>query len=182
MHIDNRFLDSFCLFTIPLPSHAARLVNPISILSFVSVEDVVKLLESVVQGLEQKSYDEALVAQISKLNIALKSLGSQLELFYKDQFDKAQIVFRDSCKDGNLNLVGRLHLLEILELRGMNWVLNDNVLNYYKQKHQVIQVRQWKILRLKIFKTARVTVEQRARLYARRQHDVEAELTECQRP
>ena len=51
-----------------------------------------------------------------------------------------QIIFRDSCKDGKLNLVARLHLLEILELRAGDWVLNEHVINYYKQKHSTVSV------------------------------------------
>ena len=48
---------------------------------------------------------------------------------------------RASCKDDRLDLVSRLHLLEVIELRAMDWVGNENVTNYYKQKLAQIEVR-----------------------------------------
>jgi len=41
---------------------------------------------------------------------------------------------RNACKDTTLDIVARLHLLEIIELRAMKWVLSESVINYYKQK------------------------------------------------
>ena len=48
---------------------------------------------------------------------------------------------RASCRDDRLDLVSRLHLLEVIELRAMDWVGNENVTNYYKQKLAQIEVR-----------------------------------------
>ena len=39
-----------------------------------------------------------------------------------------------------LDIVARLHLLEIIELRAMKWVLTDSVINYYKQKLSMVDV------------------------------------------
>ena len=45
-----------------------------------------------------------------------------------------QVALRNACRDEDLDLVSRIHLLEIIELRAMNWQTNENVTNYYKQK------------------------------------------------
>ena len=45
-----------------------------------------------------------------------------------------QVALRNACRDEELDLVSRVHLLEIIELRAMNWLPNENVSGYYKQK------------------------------------------------
>ena len=39
-----------------------------------------------------------------------------------------------ACRLDSLNLVARVHMLELIELRTMGWQPNENVTNYYKQK------------------------------------------------
>jgi hypothetical protein len=39
-----------------------------------------------------------------------------------------------ACRDDGLDLICRVHMLEIIELRSMGWQTNENVTNYYKQK------------------------------------------------
>jgi len=39
-----------------------------------------------------------------------------------------------ACRSDSLDLVARVHMLEIIELRTMGWQPNENVINYYKQK------------------------------------------------
>lgn len=99
-----------------------------------TMEDVVKLLEFITQTLESGNHDKQLVTAIIRLNGALKTQGNNLELFHRGLLDRAQVSLRDACKDTKLDIVARLHILEIIELRSMKWVLNDSVLNYYKQK------------------------------------------------
>ena len=50
------------------------------------------------------------------------------------------MALRNACKDTTLDIVARLHLLEIIELRAMKWVLTDSVINYYKQKLSMVDV------------------------------------------
>merc|ERR1719367_2086205 len=57
-----------------------------------------------------------------------------MEMFHRELLDKAQVALRNACKDTTLDIVARLHLLEIIELRAMKWVLSESVINYYKQK------------------------------------------------
>merc|ERR1711976_465841 len=107
-----------------------------------TVEEIILLLEQVEVNLKARNYDKAVVASVVKLNVALKSYGSQVELFHQDLLDRAQVALRNACKDTSLDIVARLHLLEIIELRSMKWVLNESVLNYYRQKLSQIDVLQ----------------------------------------
>ena len=99
-----------------------------------SVEEVVQLLEQVASSLGTKNYDKSVLSLIIRLNASLKIHGNHMELFHRELLDRAQISLRNACKDTNLDIVSRLHLLEIIELRAMKWVLTDSVTNYYKQK------------------------------------------------
>ena len=45
-----------------------------------------------------------------------------------------QVVFRTSCRDEELDLLSRVEILHIIELRAAAWNTNDNMVAYYKQK------------------------------------------------
>ena len=49
-------------------------------------------------------------------------------------FHSNQVFMRNACRDGSLDLVARLQLLEIIELRAMKWKPNENLTNYYQKK------------------------------------------------
>ena len=48
--------------------------------------------------------------------------------------DKLNNSLISACRLDSLNLVARVHMLELIELRTMGWQPNENVTNYYKQK------------------------------------------------
>lgn len=61
--------------------------------------------------------------------------GACLEVLYKEQLDRAFVVFRNSSQDGDkLDYNSRLHLLELIELRANQWKGTDVMNNYYKKK------------------------------------------------
>ena len=103
-----------------------------------SVEEVVQLLEQVTSSLASKNYDKSILSLIIRLNASLKTHGSQMELFHCELLDKAQVTLRNACKDTTLDIIARLHILEIIELRAMKWILSDSVINYYKQKLSMV--------------------------------------------
>ena len=43
-------------------------------------------------------------------------------------------MFRTASRDEELELVSRVQILHIIELRAAGWVTNDNMVNYYKQR------------------------------------------------
>ena len=97
-------------------------------------------MDQVKLNLAAKNYEKSTIQSIIKLNTCLKSYGSQVEMFHRDLLDKAQVTLRNACKDTSLDIVARLHILEIIELRSMKWVLTESVINYYKQKLSMFDV------------------------------------------
>jgi len=116
--------------------------NRLSAIELSSVEDVVVLMENVGRQLSVGSYERSVLSSIIQLCSSLKKIGPQLENLYKDQLDKLGVFLRNACRDEQLDLIARVHLLEIIELRAMNWQYNENVTAYYKQKLAQIEGEQ----------------------------------------
>ena len=64
------------------------------------------------------------------------------EYFFLDQVDRCYVSLRNGCRDDRLSLASRYRLLEVIELRAMNWQPNDNLVNYYKQKLALIEAEE----------------------------------------
>lgn len=115
----------------PLKLSAA---NRQSALELSSVEDAVVMIENVCRHLNNRNYERQVINGLLSLCMTLKRSGPHLEHLYKDQLDKLGIALRNACRDDELDLVSRVHILEIIELRAMNWQPNENVTAFYKQK------------------------------------------------
>jgi len=115
----------------PLKLSAA---NRLSALELSSVEDVVVLMENVCRHLNARNYERQVINGLLNLCNTLKRSGPQIENLYKDQLDKLGVALRNACRDDELDLVSRVHVLEIIELRAMNWQPNENVTAFYKNK------------------------------------------------
>merc|ERR1719350_1887291 len=92
------------------------------------------MMENVCSHLNARNYERQVVHGLLSLCSTLKRSGPQIENLYKDQLDKLGIALRNACRDDELDLVSRIHILEIIELRAMNWQPNENVTAFYKQK------------------------------------------------
>jgi hypothetical protein len=57
-----------------------------------------------------------------------------------------QSVIRIACRDERLDLAARMHLLELIELRAMNWITNDKVSSYYRLKLAEVRKYFWSLL------------------------------------
>lgn len=55
-----------------------------------------------------------------------------------------QFSIQKACKDDRLTLISRIYLLEIVELRAMEWKMDENVSKYYKQKLAHLEVSEVK--------------------------------------
>merc|ERR1719508_53606 len=91
-------------------------------------------MEGVRKSLVGKGEGEQMVGQLQLLSANLKICGPTLEISHKDQMDKLNNFLMAACRSDSLDLVSRVHMLEIIELRTMGWQPNENVTNYYKQK------------------------------------------------
>ncbi|XP_046676503.1 eukaryotic translation initiation factor 4E-binding protein Mextli isoform X3 [Homalodisca vitripennis] len=100
----------------------------------VPLQDLMILVENSSQSLLDKNYDETLTANVAVMYSKLKIHGQQLETIFKDQLDRAFVVFRNACQDDGLLFTTRLHLLELVELRANQWSNSDNTLVYYSAK------------------------------------------------
>lgn len=103
------------------------------------VEDVQCLFDRIVKHLSDKVHKPEVVSAIITLNASLKVHGGEIEANNKINMDKYQLILREACKNPELDLVARLQLLEIIELRSVKWKPNDDLSNYYKQKLQQIE-------------------------------------------
>ena len=72
----------------------------------------------------------------------LKKVGYLLEANYKDKLDQLQYVLTEFCKDGNVDMVLRLRVLEIIELRTMGWRMSNTAEEYYTTKIAQFQKRE----------------------------------------
>jgi len=97
-------------------------------------EDVMELFERVMKHLSDKIFKPEVVSAIISLNAALKFLGEHIDASNKDFMDKFQVTMREACKSRELDLVGRLQLLEIIEMRSVKWKPHEDVTNFYRNK------------------------------------------------
>ncbi|XP_059088844.1 uncharacterized protein LOC131884956 isoform X2 [Tigriopus californicus] len=138
----------------PLLKHSTSLIQPpvsskgdsklAPIEAVQSPEDCLALLGSVIQSYQMERFGSETQNAIVALNAALKIYGTQIEAHYKDQLNAAMLSIQKACKDDRLNLISRIYFLEIVELRVMEWKMDENVSKYYKQKlaHLEMQANQ----------------------------------------
>ncbi|XP_046403837.1 eukaryotic translation initiation factor 4E-binding protein Mextli isoform X3 [Ischnura elegans] len=98
-----------------------------------SVEEIMHLIDCVAASISNGNLDVAMQGNVINMCNNLKAYGQQLETIYKDQLDRAFVTFRNGCREEQLDILSRLHLLEIIELRAMQWQSKDTD-TYYKQK------------------------------------------------
>ncbi|XP_073820780.1 eukaryotic translation initiation factor mextil isoform X3 [Musca autumnalis] len=98
--------------------------------NFMLIEELMQLIENVAISLQSGiNNTEPMATLVQNLRIH----GPQLETVSKDTLDRAFVVFRNASQDERLNIMTRLNLLELIELRAKGW--EDNGINsYYKTK------------------------------------------------
>jgi len=109
-------------------------MSSMSSLEMSGLEDLVVTMENVARHLVNRNYSLVVLSALNGLYSSLHQCGMQLDTLYKDQLDKLMSVFRTASRDEELELVSRVQILHIIELRAAGWVTNDNMVNYYKQR------------------------------------------------
>ena len=99
-----------------------------------NLEEMIVTMENLCRHLVNKNYSLVVISALQGLCNSLHLYGVQLDTLYKDQLDKLMVVFRTTCRDEDLDLVSRVQILHIIELRAAGWNTNDNMVAYYKQK------------------------------------------------
>ncbi|KAG5892126.1 hypothetical protein JTB14_032348 [Gonioctena quinquepunctata] len=102
-----------------------------------TVEDVIQAVDQVAALLSSNIADSKLSYKDSVINLCqhLKIYGVYLEILFKEQLDHAFKIFRDKAQDDiQVDMLSRLHLLELIELRAKGWKGTDGMALYYRRK------------------------------------------------
>ncbi|XP_050319841.1 eukaryotic translation initiation factor 4E-binding protein Mextli isoform X3 [Bactrocera neohumeralis] len=103
--------------------------------NYMLIEELIQLIENVALTLQSGiNNTEPMAALVQNLRIH----GPQLETVSKDTLDRAFVVFRNASQDERLNIMTRLNLLELIELRAKGW--EDNGFNSYYKTKQVTNI------------------------------------------
>lgn len=98
--------------------------------NFMLIEELIQLIENVAISLQNGiNNTEPMATLVQNLRIH----GPQLETVSKDTLDRAFVVFRNASQDERLNIMTRLNLLELIELRAKGWE-DSGINSYYKTK------------------------------------------------
>ncbi|XP_019876983.2 eukaryotic translation initiation factor 4E-binding protein Mextli isoform X2 [Aethina tumida] len=102
-----------------------------------TVENVLQAVDQVAHLLAANVVDNSISYKDSVINLCqhLKVYGAYLEILYKEQLDHAFKIFRDKAQDDQrVDMLSRLHLLELIELRAKGWKGTDGMNLYYRKK------------------------------------------------
>ena len=69
----------------------------------------------------------------------IKVVGPLLDISHRQKMDDMQTVFTKICQDMKISVKLRLKVLEVIELRTLDWITNEAVDNYYKEKFALIE-------------------------------------------
>ncbi|XP_055371855.1 eukaryotic translation initiation factor 4E-binding protein Mextli isoform X2 [Condylostylus longicornis] len=98
--------------------------------NYIVIEELIQLIETVAATLASGiSNQEAMLLLVQNLRLH----GPQMESVSKDTLDRAFVTFRNASQDERLNIMTRLNLLELIELRAKSWK-DDGANTYYKAK------------------------------------------------
>jgi hypothetical protein len=103
---------------------------------FVCLGEILKLSEEVEFGLRnyEARNDIRTRIKVQQLKELLRLKGSIVERNRKEVLDVLDITMREACRDVHLDIITRLNLLEILELRLNNWEVDPAIAALYRQK------------------------------------------------
>ncbi|KAH6944198.1 hypothetical protein HPB50_002265 [Hyalomma asiaticum] len=105
----------------------------------VSDEEVLNKLELLHVSLIKENYDSAVLDLLTNVCELLKLKGESIDSSFTDQMDCYFDTLRNAARDDNLDVIGRVRLLEVIELRASGWKFTDECIAYYKYKYAALQ-------------------------------------------
>ena len=99
-----------------------------------SLSAVVMKLDQILPALTVGPYSDSTLIQLRNLCMDMKFFGEVLDMNYKEKMDMMQSVMAKICQDRQLDLTIRLQVLEIVELRTLDWQSSFIVEEYYKDR------------------------------------------------
>jgi len=109
-----------------------------------NVEATMILLNNLLPLLSKMPLTSKTLTNIVTLCKSLKSLGPQIDALERSKMDLLQTLLTKICQDGQVSIYVRLHALEIIELRTLNWERSEAVENYYRERYQMYEDKQRK--------------------------------------
>jgi len=100
----------------------------------ISTTSVLVQLDNMLPLLASGPYSSSTLSKLAALCTGLKAVGPLLDINHKDKLDILQILLTKICQDTELDLVLRLQVLEVIELRTLGWKSNEVVDNYYNER------------------------------------------------
>uniref|UniRef100_G3MQ90 K Homology domain-containing protein n=1 Tax=Amblyomma maculatum TaxID=34609 RepID=G3MQ90_AMBMU len=120
--------------TVLSPAESVTMLIDANAQCAVTDEDVLKEIEMLHISVNNGNYDATILPLIANVCDLLKLKGASMESSFKDQLDCYFVTLRNASREERLDVVGRLRLLEVIELRAMGWKCNENLTEYYKRK------------------------------------------------
>uniref|UniRef100_A0A131XEZ5 Putative transcription factor btd n=1 Tax=Hyalomma excavatum TaxID=257692 RepID=A0A131XEZ5_9ACAR len=99
----------------------------------VNDEEVLNELETLHVSLTNGNYDSTVLVLIANVCELLKLKGASVDSSFTDQMNCYFVTLRNASRDDKLDVVGRLRLLEVIELRASGWK-NIDLIDYYRNK------------------------------------------------
>jgi len=102
--------------------------------SNISVPSVISRLDQLVPLLACGPYSSSTLSKLASLCVDMKAVGPLLDNYNKDKMDTMHTLLTKICQDSQLEVLLRLQVLEVIELRTLGWVRSEAVDNYYQER------------------------------------------------
>jgi len=97
-------------------------------------ESVLSLMSTLIPALSRPPFSQSTLDKLGSLCTGLVKVGSHLERNNPNALNRLQVLLTNLCQDSSLDIVLRLQLLEVIELRSLGWKPDPTVENYYKER------------------------------------------------
>jgi len=97
-------------------------------------EAVLELLSTLVPLLSRPPFSSSTLEKLGSLCKGLVKVGGHLERTNPSALSRLQVLLTNLCQDSSLDIVLRLQLLEVIELRSLGWKPDPTVEKYYEER------------------------------------------------
>jgi len=111
-------------------------------------DSVLHLLSSVLpflSGSHEFQLQSVALAQLGSLSVGLRQVGHLLEKNHVEALDCLHLHLINFCQNSSVDVLLRLQLLEIVELRTLGWQSNPLINAYYKQRFMDFDLKKLKV-------------------------------------
>jgi len=106
----------------------------------VCLSEVLRLVEEVESCLMVSRSDIRTRKKTQQLKELLRLNGSAMEKSHKKQLDRLEVIIREACTDAQMDIITRLNVLEIIELRLDGWIVSPKTANLFRHRFTEAQL------------------------------------------